>query len=241
MLVTRETLMCILNSISFLVVCVPFGCILVVVLQMITGEFRSQQISRTGESSSFSLPVLFSLWSFLRCLYLIAKLYNANKTIYFVRSAVYQTLPLEEKKDLLPLMCSNIVTASVHHVGVQPCRATSCLLCFSNTKLLMRSSICMCVHVHAVYSVEMDLMLPWSLVRMGFEFCGSDPSVISVFQIHLNWISALGSSDGTRKVLIFTLYVSLLFIRMYSLVFLFLSDVKLIVKANYIYWLKVLV
>lgn len=241
MLATRETLMCILNSIFFLVVYVPFGWIVVVVLQMIRGEFRSQQVSRTGQGSSFSLPFLFFLWSFLGCLYLIAKLYNANKTFYFVRSATYQTLPLEEKKNLLPLMCSNIVTASVHHAWVQPCHTPSCLSCFSNTKLLMRSSVCMCVHVHAMYSVEMDLMLPWSLVRMGFGLCGSDPSLISVFQIRSNWISALGSSDGTRKVLIFTLYVSFLFIRMYSLVFLFLSDVKLIVKANYTYWLKVLV
>lgn len=53
--------MCVLNSISFLVVRVPFGCIVVVVLQVFRGEFRSQQVSKTGEGFSFSLPFLFSL------------------------------------------------------------------------------------------------------------------------------------------------------------------------------------
>lgn len=35
----------------------------------------------------------------------------------------------------------------------------SCLLCFGNISVLIKSSICMCVHVHTVYIVEMDLEL----------------------------------------------------------------------------------
>lgn len=94
----------------------------------------------------------------------------------------------------------------------------------------------MCVHVHAVYIVEMDLE-PGGI---GMWVCDSELFLLCMFQISSSWIFLSGSSEGVQQgVNIYPLFIIPFYTNVFSCVP-FLSVVKLIVKANYTYQLKVL-